>query len=253
MAVLYLGEAAEPTGEIELVVFDKDGTLIDLHRLWGERTRRGVAYLAAELENDTLIEPLYRTLGYDPVQARLLADGPMATIPRSRLMLVTATVLYQHGLGWHEAEILAARMFADIMTALPMREDLEPIGDLVTLFRELRAAGVRIAVATSDDRGPTEHTLALLAIRDRVDWLVCGDDPLPAKPSLRVLAHLADLAGVAAARILMVGDTPCDMHTGRNGGAGLCVGVLSGAGDVAALTPHADRVVDSVQSIKTAG
>lgn len=251
MAILHIGEQDEPTNEIELIVFDKDGTLIDLHRLWGERTRRGAAYLAAALDDESLIEKLYRTLGYDPVQARLLADGPMATIPRGRLVLVTATVLYQHGLGWHRAETLAERMFAEIMTALPLREDIEPIGDLAGLFHGLRAAGVRIAVATSDDRRPTEHTLAMLGIRERVDWLICGDDPLPAKPSPRVLAHLAEAAGVAPARILMVGDTPCDMQTGRNGGAGLCLGVLTGAGDAITLEEHADRVVASVQEITT--
>lgn len=251
MAILAIGDHAI---EIDLVVFDKDGTLIDLHRLWGERTRRCAAWLAerAGLE-ESLPGALYRALGYDPGSARLLADGPMATIPRAQLVLVTATVLYQHGLGWHRAHELAEQSFAEIMTALPERGDLDPIGDLVELFACLRDAGVRIAVATSDDRRPTEHTLRLLAVHEQVDWLVCGDDPLPAKPAPEVLAHLAAMAGIAPARVLMVGDTGCDMRTGRNGGAGLCLGVLSGADDADALAGQADRVVASIQAIRVRG
>lgn len=251
MAVLAIDDQSV---EIDLVVFDKDGTLIDLHRLWGERTRRCAAWLAGRsgLE-DRLPEALHRALGYDPDSARLLADGPMATIPRAQLVLVAATVLYQHGLPWHRAHELAEQSFAEIMSALPERGDLDPIGDLAGLFDRLRDAGVRIAIATSDDRRPTEHTLRLLAVHERVDWLVCGDDPLPAKPAPEVLAHLATAAGIAPARILMVGDTGCDMRTGRNGGAGLCLGVLSGAGDAATLAGHADRVVDSVQAIRVRG
>jgi phosphoglycolate phosphatase len=248
MAIL---EIVDHSIEIDLVVFDKDGTLIDLHRLWGGRTRRCAAWLAERAGlGESLPEALYRALGYDPASARLLADGPMATIPRNQLVLVTATVLYQHGLGWHHAHELAEQSFAEIMTALPARGDLDPIGDLVALFYQLRAADVRIAVATSDDRRPTEHTLRLLEVHEQVDWLVCGDDPLPAKPAPEVLAHLAGAAGVAPARILMVGDTGCDMQTGRNGGAGLCLGVLTGAADAEALAGHADRVVDSVQAIR---
>ncbi len=237
--------------DIDLVVFDKDGTLIDLHRLWGRRTERCAAWLVAELAaGPELVDALYRAMGYDPATGRLLATGPLAAIPRAQLAIVTATVLYQYGLSWHRAHDLAATVFSEIMVVPPAAGDLEPCGDVVELFRRLRAAGVQLAVATSDDRGPTEVTLELLGVSSLVSALVCGDDPLPAKPAAAVLGHLAQNLAVPGGRIMMVGDTHCDMQTGRNGGAGCCLGVLTGAADSASLAPYADAVADSIQVLQ---
>lgn len=236
--------------DVDLVVFDKDGTLIDLHRLWGGRAERCADWLEAELgAGPELTAALYQALGYDSADGRLLATGPLATIPRAQLVIVTATVLYQHGGTWQRAYDLATTAFADIMTAPPTATDLYPVGDVVALFRRLRDAGVRLAVATSDDREGTEVALELLNVSDMVTALVCGNDALPAKPAAAVLAHLAQSLGVPGERIMMVGDTECDMQTGRNGGAGCCLGVLSGAADVTELARCADVVVDSIQSL----
>lgn len=238
--------------EIDLVVFDKDGTLIDLHSLWGGRTRRCAAWLAAELGGgETLVAALYHALGYDARAQQVLSVGPLATAPRRELLLVTATVLYQHGVVWHRARELARHAFAEIMVALPEAGDLHPVGDIAGLLQRLAAAGIRAAVATSDDRRPTEHTLNLLGVADGIDALVCGDDPLPAKPAPEVLRYLAEALDVTPARIMMVGDTECDMRTGRNAGAGCCVGVLSGAAAADELAGCADVVVASVQEIGT--
>ena len=53
--------------DIELVVFDKDGTLIDFHHLWGQKAMLWVECLVQRVGGgERLREALYRTVGYDP-------------------------------------------------------------------------------------------------------------------------------------------------------------------------------------------
>ncbi|MGA1697038.1 MAG: hypothetical protein ACO39V_09180, partial [Arenicellales bacterium] len=64
------------------IVFDKDGTLIDFHKIWGPRLVRGALKLKdiCALDNNFL-DHLYRALGYDPQTGQTFGQGPLATAP----------------------------------------------------------------------------------------------------------------------------------------------------------------------------
>jgi phosphoglycolate phosphatase-like HAD superfamily hydrolase len=237
--------------EIDLVAFDKDGTLIDFYHLWGARARLAVAAVAARLGDDDggLAARLYRGIGYDPATGLAEASGPLAITSIAKLTTVCAVVLYQHGLDWHSAEALAHETFAAALGAPPTPDLVRPIGAAPSLCARLRAAGVTVAVVTSDDRAATLETLRLLGIADHVAALVCGDDPIPNKPAPDALLHLGRTFGVPPERMMMVGDTIGDMATGRNAGIACCAAVLSGAGQREELAVAADHVIASVSEI----
>jgi phosphoglycolate phosphatase len=104
-------------------------------------------------------------------------------------------------------------------------------------------------VATSDDRVPTERTLAALGVAGLVDATVCADDGIPVKPDPAMLLHLCATVGAAPARTAMVGDSVADLRMGRAAGTGLCIGVLSGTSTEAELTPWADLVLPSIGAL----
>jgi len=200
-----------------------------------------------------LAESLYRTIGYDPASGLAAPSGPLAIATMPKLHTLCAVVLYQHGLDWHEAELVAQETFAAALGALPTEDLVKPIGGAADLFRRLAAAGVRIAVVTSDDRAPTETTLRLLGVAEHVAAIVCGNDPIANKPAPDALLHLGRTLGVPAERMMMVGDTIGDMATGKNAGVACRLGVLSGTGREAELGPVADAVVASIDEIRVVG
>jgi phosphoglycolate phosphatase len=124
------------------------------------------------------------------------------------------------------------------------------VTDLGDLFDRLRAGGCGIAVATTDDRDPTEQTLAALGIADRIDATVCADDGIAVKPAPDMILHLCATLGVAPARTAVVGDTAADLQMGRAAGAGLIVAVLTGVGGRGDLAPLADVVIASIEELE---
>ena len=105
-------------------------------------------------------------------------------------------------------------------------------------------------MATTDDRDPTERTLAALGVADRIDATVCADDGIAVKPAPDMVLHLCATLGVAPARTAVVGDTAADLRMARAAGAGLTVGVLTGVGGRADLEPLADAVIASVEELQ---
>jgi phosphoglycolate phosphatase len=240
---------------IDLIVFDKDGTLIDFYYLWAAKAKTAVAALLAHLDPAwagaaDLESALYHSLGYDPATDRAVSDGPLATAALAKLGVITAVVLYQHGLGWHEAEQLAAAHFMPVITAPPTAAEVQPVGDVQRLCRNLHQAGIQIAILTSDDHRATEATLPLLGITDYVNAVIGGDDPFPNKPAPEALQHLSRALAVPPARMAMVGDNVSDLQSGRAAGVGCCIGVLSGTGQKEELDPYADVVINSVIEIQ---
>jgi phosphoglycolate phosphatase-like HAD superfamily hydrolase len=250
MAILHFGDRRFAA---DLVIFDKDGTLIDFVHLWAAKTVAAVEALVQGVGSDvTLAHPLYTTLGYDATAGRFTAQSPVLTAPVPTLHTIAATVLYQQGWGWLEAELAVAAHFAPAMDGAFEPAMVRPTADLPALFGQLAQAGVRIAVITSDDHGPTATTLAWLGVGHLVSLLIGADDPYPHKPAPEAIWTACQTLGVAPARTVYVGDSTTDMLMAQRAGVGLRVAVRTGLMDTATLQPYADIVLDSIGEISHA-
>ncbi|MDH3712928.1 MAG: HAD family hydrolase [Gammaproteobacteria bacterium] len=234
--------------DADLAVFDKDGTLIDFHGVWGGRAQRAVEALGDPVDM-ALREALLLTLGIDRLSGRVDGRGILAQFPHHVIQDHCLQTMVDAGIAQQWAEDLLNERFAQVMRAPPQADELLAIGDLAGLFADLHAAGVSLGVLTTDDREATLATLAVLALDETVPHVVCGDDPLPAKPAPDGILRIAAAAGVPPQRSLMVGDTVTDMLAGHAAGS-FCVGVTSGAGDAGELCELADVVVESVHDIQ---
>ena len=226
--------------EVDLVVFDKDGTLIDFDRMWSGWSAELVRKVAAATD-PALMGPLSRALGLD-VAERIVPGSPLAATPMGHLRALTIETLLAAGLAPGAAEAAVAASW-DPPDPVALAH---PLTDLRVLFGGLHARGILVAVATSDDRAPTEATLTGLGLADLVDGITCADDGLPVKPAPDGMLHLCRSLGVAPVRAAVVGDSASDVAMGRAAGAGLVIGVLSGVGTATELAPYADAILPSI-------
>ena len=229
---------------VDLVVFDKDGTLIDFNAMWagwadaiGQRleaaTRRPVA------------GDVFAAIGYDPVAGRARTGSLLAIATMAELREVVAAVVRR----WCPSVAAARRAVDEAWFEPDPVTTAVPTTDLAALFASLRASGRRIAVATTDDRAPTETTLRALGLRSEVSALACGDDGVGVKPDPAMVLALCLATGVEPGRAAVFGDTPADLAMGRAAGLRLVAGVLTGVGTRAELEPLADVLLESVAEL----
>jgi phosphoglycolate phosphatase len=233
------------------IVFDKDGTLVDIHQLWVKRTWQWIMDMTAQAGGDAAMrEAFCRALGVDVPAGRLTAEGPAAVATSEVVGTLAAGVLYRYGRPWHEAaEIARSTAMQTIMT--PVQDgEMKPLGDVLNTIERFVQAGLTLAVATGDDRWMTEANLTQLGVRRHMSALLCGDDPAPRKPDAGVLAWISGQIAIPTGEMVMVGDTVTDILAGRNAGAAGCIGIREGAGDPALLSHLADAVVDRIDQIR---
>jgi phosphonatase-like hydrolase len=138
-----------------------------------------------------------------------------------------------------------------------------PLPGAVRTLRWLREAGIRAALTTGFSKATQDGIVEALNWRALVDLLVCphgtSDGPhateegavVRGRPHPDMILFAAERCGVTdLGQVVVVGDTPSDMASGRAAAAGLVVGVLTGAGDRdALLSAGAHKVIDSVEDL----
>jgi phosphoglycolate phosphatase len=255
MALLNFGASPFDT---DLVIFDKDGTLIDFAHAWSVKTEEWVdALVEAVRLADVLPEQalpavrdsLFFSWGYDPVARRFAEQGPMITASLATLRTIAATVFYQHGIAWLPAELLAKEAALVTGTGNLSVEMFKTLADLPQLFGALKRAGVAVAVVTADDEMPTRRMLEMLGVAHLVDFVAGADSGFGEKPEPGGVLAACSTTGVKPTRAVVVGDSTTDMLMAARAGVGRRVALTSGMMPHAVLAPTADIVLGSIAEI----
>jgi len=123
-----------------------------------------------------------------------------------------------------------------------------PIPGAVEAIKALRTAGVKVALTTGFARSTQEAIVSALGWWSEVDLVLSPADAGRGRPYPDLVLVAALRLGVEdVRRVAVVGDTPLDLIAGKRAGAGLLVGVLTGAGDRQALqAAGASHVIGSI-------
>lgn len=225
----------------DAVLFDKDGTLFGFDATWA-------------LFCERMFDGIEAALGApDPARRAALADVA-GYLPETGSFRVGALIV-----GGTADEVLDA--WCALLPELELAtleainraviEDLPatPTCDLGAVMAALRGQGMLLGVATNDYEQGALVQLDQVGARGLFDFICGSDSGYGAKPGPGMIEGFCARHGVAADRVIFVGDSLHDMDCGRNAGAGLTVAVLTGPAREADLAPHADLVLASIADL----
>lgn len=192
--------------QIQAVVFDMDGVLLDSEPLHHETVNALLADEGASLDLESYLGYVGTTLEdtWGDLVRRFALKRPF-TYYRDR----------------YDAAIL--RQYAEHAVLLP---------GAAWLVGELRARGKRLAVASSSRTAWVEACLAGLGLRQQFETVVTGDMVQRGKPDPEIYLKAAAALGLAPERCLAIEDAPKGVQSARR--AGMAV--------VAVDTPYTEKL-----------
>jgi len=217
---------------IRAVLFDKDGTLIDVNATWIPIYREMLMDIfATDLAG---AEALMAKAGYDKARDRFSAGSILAGGTTRQLV----DMLWP---GIDEQEAAGKVRLLDHGYTHLVRNRLTPLMPLDPIFAELRAMGLKLGIGTNDSHVSAKAQMSEMGVIAHFEAIIAADTvPVP-KPSGNMIRSFSETTGLAPSAIAMVGDNHHDMEEARNGGAGLAIAVLSGNAaheDIAHLADH---------------
>jgi phosphoglycolate phosphatase len=178
--------------------------------------------------------------GYDQAIAYV-----QATMGQSKIEVFRAV------LGGEERAQRANSVFESRYAEAVRDGDVTPLPGAVETIMALRAAGIKVCLATGFAPATRDALLDALGWRPIIDLALSPADagrgrPWPDLP----LTALLRLGGGAVSELVVAGDTASDVQSGLRAGAGLVAGVLTGAASredlEKAAAPH---ILDSVAGL----
>ena len=225
--------------KIQGILFDKDGTLLDVNATWVPIYREALKQLFGL---DDAAEAKMEVAGYDRATGKLKAGSPLAGGTNREIAAIWWPQLSGAALDAH-LESLEQR-FAEMV-----RHKLVPLMPLEPILSDLRAMGFKLGVATNDSHFSARAHMAEVGVIEHFDDIIAADTVAVAKPAGNMIRKFAAMTGLPAAAIAMVGDNHHDMEEARNGGAGLAIAVLSGNAGREDIAHLADYTIDSVADL----
>ncbi len=229
-------------------MFDKDGTLGDCTpalKVWSQRMtvcveRKCTAYGLSSSDTERILSKFHLSVGWDSLIDDVVPSAPLSAGTWEGIIELSTEALIEAGLNVDSQEV---REWHDRIGDLHS-EDPPLIPHLPQFLRQFKIDhGILIAICTSDDRRATNSCMRNWNIDGLVDYSICGDEVVEAKPSAHPLMELCGRAGVSPHECMVVGDTSADTGMGRNSKAGLVVGVLTGSGTERQLLDTGAHVV----------
>ena len=190
---------------IKLVIFDKDGTLINHEKIFGKWLIKIVRSLT-HIINDS--DKLFNHLGYDPNKDKFEFDSVVAKGTNDDIRNSIFEFILDNNINSNNLKEEIQKYW------LPLdfkKEDIIQCGNILKVFKYLKSNNIKIAVCTSDDRIPTEKTFKLLNLNDYIDDVMCGDDPISSKPSPEPIWKICSNLDINIENTLMIGDTISDI------------------------------------------
>ncbi len=200
----------------KLIIFDKDGTLLDFDAYWIPVSVSALSDIAeaAKLGSEVVAEILDAfevRNGVTSIKSSL-CSGTYDDMGRDIFEVIKK---YAPTLSESEIKKLTREVYHKHIDKGEIKPTSEKLSETLA---KLRADGFILGVVTTDAPLVTEECLKALQIKDFFSFVISDDGKMPSKPNPQSLDFLCEKFSLSKDDLLMVGDTLTDVAYAKAGG-----------------------------------
>jgi len=223
-----------------LVLFDKDGTLVDIHHYWVSMIRLRADLISQRLFAREEIRPpvkaaLESAMGVDQETNRMKFEGPVGVKPRPEIVDVVVRASREYGAITDSNSIESMFKEVDETTSIDMKPLVKILPGVVDLLDQLRSHNIPAAIVTTDITERAKKAMGTVGLSRYFIDIVGGDIVEKTKPHSDLAEYVLSKSTVFNKNVVVIGDHPVDVEMGLAAGISTNIGVLTGLSDAAAF------------------
>jgi len=223
--------AEESLNDIELVIFDKDGTLFDLHQYWSFVIIERAKYFSnmfSHPESDFIYSELLSSMGL--VENNKINNvGPVGVRSRNFIIKLVYRIINDKDANIDIKDIEEGFVVVDSIVDHNFKSLIEKLPGVDDLLLSLKESGCLIALATTDVSQRAIKALKYSQISNFFDYIIGSDNVMHTKPDSEMVDKiLSKLNIVDRNNVVLIGDSITDLNTAINSNISF-IGTMTGS------------------------
>jgi len=216
--------------DVELVIFDKDGTLIDIHHYWCSMLTMRARILIEAIKPDDpekAFIQIVEAMGVNTQAQKIKPEGPVGIKPRS---IIEQTALEECSKFSPEVSLETVKSIfleVDRLSSIHIANFVKILPGVYDLVENLFAQKIKLAIATTDLSSRAKLAMQTIRMDSFFSVIAGGDNVAKTKPSPEVVFNILGALSVKPDKALLIGDSIVDLETAANAGIRF-VGVKTG-------------------------
>lgn len=237
------------TYDIDGILFDKDGTLLEFRSLWVDWSKQLIGRIMRKTERVER-EELGQAIGFNEQENIWDPTGPLCIGSIADLITILSHKLYQNGVPWNDSITLVTDVYEEVNQRMKVREEIKAVSGLDTLLRDAHESDLKLGVVTSDNQAQAMEHLHALHIDHYFNSVIGHDQVERGKPFPDMVEKACEELNLREERTLIIGDSNGDMLVGDNAGLLASIGIVSEPSMSTAHLLNADHIIRDYHAIK---
>jgi len=239
---------------LKLVIFDKDGTLIDIHHYWTSMIR-----LRSELIIEKWFDPqdpdrhklnLMSLMGVNLKTQKLKQNGPVGVKPREFIVAIVSKYVSENSTIVSREEIELIFKDVDKISEKNLLPFLKLLPGVEEIIHQMHRKGVIMAIASTDITSRVKKAMHHLSLEAFFSNIIGGDLVEKTKPHPDLALKILRETNIDAKNTVVIGDHPVDILMAESANIEFSIGVLNGISKVENFNQCKCQLVDSFHSLK---